>query len=54
MLFDEIKAIALQEINTRKIVKTMPDFDLEIDSESYENIIRGATEAVFRNWCPQI
>jgi len=54
VLFDEMKNHILKEINTRKVVKTMPDFDLIFDDESYENIISGATESVYYKWSPQI
>ena len=53
-LFNELESYVNNEVNTRKIVKTMPDFRIEFDDASYENIICGATEAVFNNWSPQI
>ena len=54
VLFDELKVPALKEINDRKVVRSMPDFKLIFDDESYEHIISGATEAVFDKWCPNI
>lgn len=53
-LYSAMSDDVLREINIRKIVHSMDDFELFFDDESYENIILGATEVVFDKWYPNI